>query len=295
MPSRPIVVLILVGWFATLAWFCRRELGPILFPADAPPFAIDLGDEVTSQMAGEVRRPDVLWGIYRDTERIGRAETRLRYFVDDDTFELETRIVNLHFNRGIVEVKIPELITAYRIDRLGELRRFRFNGSLALPLFRADASIQGEVRDGKLWRSGTVDIPGFMGKVTPEFDVVDAPRGGVLNPMHPIPKLKDIRPGGTWRMPLMNPLDDAMQPVAQSLLNFGQNPDKPLAFKMPQRPTHVDAEVLTEPRNVTFNGQDHECWVIEFRGLSEPARTFVRIRDGAVLRQEAEKFVMQRE
>src|SRR5262245_13503062 len=130
MPSRPVAALIVLGWLAALGWFCERELWPILLPSEAPPFVIDLGDEVTSQIGEERRkpdddlmdqdvrirrRPDVLWGIYRGEERIGRAETRLRYFAEDNTFDLETRIVNLKLT-GLVTVDVPEMYTAYRLS-----------------------------------------------------------------------------------------------------------------------------------------------------------------------------------
>lgn len=295
MPSRPVVALIAIAWLATLGWFAKRELVPMLFPGEAPPFVIELGDEVTSQMAGEVKRPDVLWGIYRGDTRIGRAETRLRYFEDDDTFELETRIVKMEIAVLIIKIEVPEMISAYRIDRTGTLRRFRFTGSFLLAGARMDVALNGTVQDGKLLRTGTLHIPGFGGPITPEFEPIDAPQGSILNPTHPVPKIKGIQPGRRWRMALLDPMADAVEPIMQSLLKQKGQPGQPSTFKMPARPTHVEAEVLTEPTNVVYNGQEHACWVIEFKGLNEPAKTYVRIRDGAVLRQEVEKFVLQRE
>ena len=49
---------------------------------------------------------------------------------------------------------------------------------------------------------------------------------------------------------------------------------------------------------VPYNRQDYECRVIEYRGENETLRTYVRISDGWVLRQESKAFdqriVMQR-
>ena len=40
-----------------------------------------------------------------EDERIGRAETRLRYYAEDNTFDLETRIINLKL-KGLVAVEV---------------------------------------------------------------------------------------------------------------------------------------------------------------------------------------------
>src|SRR5262245_17371804 len=113
MPSRPISAFIMIFWLAAVGWFGYREIWPLLFPGDAPPFVIELADEVTSEFAGQVRGPDVLWSVYRDDERIGRAETRLRYFRQDNTFEMETRLVDLKLKVVGFEIKVPEMINAY--------------------------------------------------------------------------------------------------------------------------------------------------------------------------------------
>jgi hypothetical protein len=320
MPSRPVAVLIVLGWLAALGWFCDRELWPVFFPSQAPPFVIDLGDEVTSQLGGERRkptdpltshdprdrrRPDVLWGIYRGADRIGRAETRLRYYDDDNTFELETRVVDLKLKslQGLVTVEVPELFNAYRVSRRGEFLGMRVAGNMKLRIASFDApgsmNLTGRIEDGKVIWSGEIDVPG-VGKITPMFEPIDAPKGSILNPLQPLPKIKYVRPGRRWRMPIIDPLADAVEPAIKATLEKyvpGQNLD--VKKLLGARPTHLDAEVLNETAKIILNGIPFECRIIEFRGEGSVARTYVRMTDGAVMRQEAttrgESIVLQRE
>lgn len=299
MPSRPVIVLILAAWLATAGWFINRELWPLLFPGDAPPFVIELADEVTSEIGGDRRRPDVLWTITRNDKPIGRAETRLRYFREDNTYEIETRLSRLKLPVVFTEVEIPEMFTAYRVDRHGRLRSMRMDGSMSLMSIAGKASVRGEVRGDLLHRSGELDIP-FVDRVPLDLPPIDAPTGSVLSPMHPVPKIKGLKPGRRWRMPLINPLGDVIEPSLQAVWAKLQ-PGKKFPIKLPQGPAYVDAEVLDETAEIVVNHVSHTCRIIEYRteGESRPARTYVRISDDAVLRQEAyamgEKIVLQRE
>jgi hypothetical protein len=325
MPSRPVTALIVLGWLAALGWFTERELWPILFPSEAPPFVIDLGDEVTSQlgeehrgpnddlMAQDVRmrrRPDVLWAILRHDEskdedvRIGRAETRLRYYAEDNSFDLESRIVNLQL-KGLVTVEVPELYTAYRLNRRGEFLGMRVQGAVHLlfvgnsrPIDSGTIRLAGRVEDNKVIWEGEIKS-GVLGIIKPEFEPINAPNGAILNPLHPLPKIKNVRPGRRWRMPVVDPLGDALQPaIAAALKQFGVGQNIDLKKIMP-RQQFLDAEILNETAEVLLNGQPHTCRIIEFRGEGSVARTFVRVTDGAVMRQEAstrgERIVLQRE
>jgi len=56
---------------------------------------------------------------------------------------------------------------------------------------------------------------------------------------------------------------------------------------------------LQETRPLTYNGNEHACLVIEFRGENMTAHTWVRAGDGLVLRQDAtvwgDSLVLERE
>lgn len=289
MPSRAVSILILTFWLSTLGWFVHRELWPSLFPSDAPPFVIELGDEVTAQFTGPNARRDVLWEVNRNGEMIGFAETRLRYFREDNTFEMESRVTNLKV-KGFVQIEVPEFVNSYRVNRQGELRGLRMTGNVKLAVLGLSVTgtveFNGEVREGKLYREGQLNLPG-LGVVRPRFPVIEAPRGSVLNPMHPVPKVK-VRPGHRWRMPVMDPLSDAVEPVLQAIMEQVQ-PGQLLDLKklLPARSQFLDAEVLNERVELEYNREKFRCIVIEFRGDGRTARTYVRESDGAVLRQEA--------
>ncbi len=137
MPSRPVSAFIVLFWLGTLGWFGYHEIWPILFPADTPPFTIELADEVTSEVGGPIRGPDVLWGIFRGEKRIGKAETRLRYIREDNTFEMETRIVDVKLlDSRLIQVVIPEMKNTYRLSRAGSCARFACTAKCELPAWK---------------------------------------------------------------------------------------------------------------------------------------------------------------
>ena len=59
------------------------------------------------------------------------------------------------------------------------------------------------------------------------------------------------------------------------------------------------AEVASEPLGLLYKGDLVPCWVIEYRADQPVARTWVRVSDGKVLRQEAfgmgENLALQRD
>lgn len=297
MPSRRVTFLILAAWAATLGWFGYREVWPLLFPGESPPFIIELADEVTSEFGGKNRSPDVLWGIFLGDKRIGKAETRLAYHAKQNIFELETRLAEVKLMAWIT---MPEMISTYHLTREGELRGIVVDGRMRILEQEAKGTFTGTVRDGQVHRAVKLNIP-LVGTVEPALEPVPAPVGSILNPMHPVPRIKGLQPGRTWRQPIINPIGDAIQPAMTAI--FQKLGAKAPALKLPSGPEYVDAEVLTATKVVNVNQIDYECRVIEYRspqGASEePARTFVRISDGAVLRQEAQsmgqRIVLQRE
>ncbi len=294
MPSRLITASIVLFWLTTVGWFGYREIRPILFPGDAPPFVIELADEVTSEFAGQIRGPDVLWGVYRGDKRIGRAETRLRYFREDNTFEMETRLVDVEL---LAIVQLAEMTNAYRLTRAGELRAIRMYGKLKIGKMEGTATFTGEVRNGKLYRTGMLDFGSLGGKSEVKLEPIDAPTGSVLNPMHPVPRIKGLRPGRRWRMPILNPLGDAVEPALKAA--FQSFDVKPPQLKLPSGPKFLDAEVLSETATIKLDDKEYPCRIIEYRGDERPSRTYVRISDGAVMIQEAyalgEQITLRRE
>jgi hypothetical protein len=309
MPSRIVQALIVCFWLATLGWFGHREIWPRLFPGRAPPFVIELADEATAQ-------GQTFWTLYRDDREIGKAKTSLKYLNVDDTFEFacEMKDIELHDSNTIC-IYVATMTNRYVVSRAGELRSMSTHGDLRVEnqrrperrvagsaLFTASANFEGHVVDGKLLRTAKITLP-FLGDVAPKLEPMDAPRGNVLNPMHPVPRVTGLRPGQHWRMPVFNPMGDAVAPTLQAAGQQSKLTPKGSSVPVPTGPTYLDAEVLSERALIPWNGRDFECYVIEYRssGGEHTARTYVRVRDGLVLRQEAnvlgerERFVMQRD
>ncbi|MFL5341491.1 MAG: hypothetical protein ACJ8F7_15200, partial [Gemmataceae bacterium] len=119
-----------------------------------------------------------------------------------------------------------------------------------------------------------------------------------LNPLHPVPRIKGLKPGRKWRMEVVDPLADVVQPALQAVQQRFIPGQAPLKLNLPTGPKYLNAEVLTGTAKVSYNHQEYDCHVIEYRGENEVFRTYVRISDGWVLRQESKAFdqriVMQR-
>ncbi len=302
MPSRVITLLILLFWLSTLGWLGYRDLYPRLFPGDVPPFVIEMEDELTSQLTFDpTRTADILWIISRNDKQIGTLKTSLRYVKADNSFELYSRVVQLQLANGMIE--IPEMTTSYRLSRDGELLELRMSGKLKVLSHEARATFQGEIQDGKMIRSASIVLPLLDDTVTPNLEPIEAPKGAFLNPLHPVPRIKGLKPGRKWRMEVIDPLagvvEPAMQAIQQKAIQQNLLPfNKPIKLNLPSGPKYLDAEVLTETAQIPYNHQNYECRIIEYRGKDEVLRTYVRISDGWVLRQESkafgERIVLQR-
>jgi hypothetical protein len=291
--------MIILFWLGTVGWLGYREVWPWLHPSETPPFVIDLADEVTSQLPNErMRGADVLWRVYRgENEEIGQAETRYRYIKEDHTYELQSRVPRLNLVPGL-QIHVRAMETTYRLTERGELLGISAQGTLSVLGFDGNAKFEGEVRGDKLLRQCEVTLPAGLGKIEPHLEPIDAPQGIFLNPLHPVPRVKGLQPGRRWRMPVVDPMADLIGPI----LEAGKQ-KLPLGIQMPKvelpaGPKSLDAEVLTETAEITWNSRTHECYIIEYRGENEKLRTYVRKSDGLVLRQESEafgtRFYMQR-
>jgi hypothetical protein len=283
MPPRPFVLAIVLFWLATTGWLFRRDLWPKLRPGQPPPFTIDLSTEAQ-------RQPAAYWTIYRNETKIGVAETVTRYNERDDTFSFHGRIQRLDL--GIMQMHAMSGV--YRVTREGRLRDVSVQLSVKLLAFPLQMSfrLEGEVRNDQFYATVELDAP-QLGKVELELDPVPvAANGSILNPLHPVNRIVGLRPGQHWRMPLVDPLRDALAAAVEKTLG------KSLAGSFGVR--YLDAEVLAKTEPVRWEGSDWPCLVIEYTGDDGTlARTWVRESDGLVLRQLAtlpgERLVLQRD
>jgi hypothetical protein len=250
---------------------------------EPPPVTIDLVDEAQ-------RGPQEIHWSVRHIRGTGAAEqyetyrgvSSIRYQADDDTFEMRVRLsrslVGEPREAGGAFLPIKSLDSVYSVTREGILRRvdFRlvFDGGLL------DAVFKGEVRDGKFYGHYDIKLPGQPDLRGDPEPVPVSSSGSILNPLHPVKRIKNIRPGQTWLQPQVNPLRDALRALAAQR-GFGK------WLEQDSEPI-LDAAVLPEAQTLRWNGRDMSCWVIEYKEKGElRARTWVETESGIVLRQEA--------
>jgi hypothetical protein len=291
MPRRSFSLAIVAFWLATMAWLAYREIGPLLRAGQPPPFAIDLADEA------QLHAPRIRWAILRvvngEETRIGRARTWVTYRAADDSYELHNQTEQLTLGGLVLSVRVPRMETVYRVGRDGDLRQMttELTAHVRAPVavLEIKASVEGAVRQERFFSRGMVEAGGWGRHELTLQPVAVSALGTVLNPLHPVNRITGLRPGQQWRMPLVNPLVDA---VAATVA------DKLPLFK--QGPRFLNAAVLNQSRLLSYEGRTVSCLVIEYRGDDDlTATTWVRESDGLVLRQEAtlldDRVILQRE
>jgi hypothetical protein len=290
MPSRLTTLAILAFWLFVAGWFVAREVWPHL-ASDAPPaFVIDITDEAIRQVV------PVRWVLYRNGERLAALRTTTEYRESDDSFLLTSAMGDADIvAAGTFKCRVHSLVNVYRVNRAGELHGSETK--LAMTVFGVDVkmTIAAEVRGNQAQPYCRLEYPG--GILEPALKPIPVARAGVLNPLHPVHRIVGLKPGMRWRLPLVDPLADAYRAAVEGLAQSVLGPNAP-ALPFATGPRTVLADV-TGSTPFDWNGNAVSCYVIEYRGDDAKARTWVRTRDGAVLRQEAsslgEELALQRE
>jgi len=261
-----LVTWCIVGlWLSTSTWMFVREFYPRLTSDEPPPFAIDLTDEVGGNT--------VAWKILQKGERVGQALSRVQRR-PDRTFDLMSEFK--FDDQELLKVfEIRRLVTKYRITIDGKLlgtwikatlREKAKDDTKLVLLGTYDVELEGRVVDDKIVPK--LFLRGLELKGLPLEPVPLPPGGSVLNPMHLLNKVPNLKLGRRWHVPLLDPL--GMSLPAQ-------------AVTMPSLEAEVDTGLLY------WNEDYHPCFKIIYseRGKKPSAVTWVRRRDSLVLQQEA--------
>jgi hypothetical protein len=242
-----------------------REVLPAFQTGEPPPFIIDLADEVSAQW--------ISWKILHSGKDIGTARTVVRHR-PDRTFMLVGEFKPNKLQMFGIAVK--KLDSFYAVTRDGDLRELE--AKVAVGAVPIEVGIGGTVDQGVFTpeiRVAGIDVSAVG---LPKLDPVPVSgHGSVLNPLHPLNRLKGLRDGEQWVQPVMDPLAVALQSVKQALLPFSTQP--------PLRRLHAQVSAGA----LVWDGQEVACWQIKYGepGQKPAARTWVRRSDGLVLRQEA--------
>jgi hypothetical protein len=292
MPPRWLTVAIVGFWLCTSGWLVYQEAAPLFLPAAPPPYVIDLEDEVQTQQA------HVRWTVTYNDRECFRAETWVEPDpADDDVFAVCARVrppavsasgddASPRLFGGLVTVGPSS--SAYRVSRAGDLRSIQVEFAFSLVTAPVTGKLTGEVRGGRLYAHlhATTPLPGV--EIDEGLKPVPVPgHGSVLSPLYPANRLAGLRPGQSWRQPVVDPLMEAFKAlVKKKSEELGL---AALPLDLGDDETEVVAAVLPEPQALTRNGRPVACLVVEYRGKRLTARTWVQADNGLVLRQEAER------
>ncbi len=303
MPSRPVVVLILLFWLAVLGVVAYREVVPRFFGSEPPTPEFVAADELS--------QATISWTIYRGPadkptdEKIGKMTSRTEYVADDDSFRFVNNYHKLKLTLLAFEVNVVSATTVLRVDRDGRLKEQTLRGNAEIDTgwlgggqkLTATAEAGGVVKDGFLEGSATLTAPDLLSEPSVgTFTPVAVPDGQVLNPLMPVDRLRGVTPGKRWTVRQVDPLREALSELMvkglqEEFAKQGGGKKTPTPVTLPP-PPELLAEVLLHPVPLDRPGGPVNCWVIEYR-CEKPkieARTYVRRDDGRVLRQEATAY-----
>ena len=287
MPSRFGVGFILLFWLGTMSYVGYHDVLPWFFATAQPPH-VDPADEATPPVT-------IRWAIYRGDERVGSLATRTEFVPIDGTYRYVKTYRDLKFDFGkLIGVRIPQLITTMRMTRAGELLEQTMTGEMqatfgGVNMGTATAEITGTVRDGHL--HGHCKIKSPISNIDQPLEPVPVPTESVLNPLMPVGRLHDVRPG-RWTVREIDPLSDAVNVLVREVAKKSAQESKLLEAMLGRRESHeLLAEVKETPERLTRpDGSEVLCWVIEYRREDAQARTWIGKSDGRVWRQEASGF-----
>ena len=296
MPTRLGRLLIIAFWLATLGWWVSRDLMPRWGATDGPPFAADLADEAVPQSAR--------WDIYHNGQRAGRQTTRIAYR-NGDLFEMESTLHDFRLELKALfglkfEAKVPNWKTIALYSRDGELRSLKSDLRISFVtvngMTEIEGQMSGDVLDGAFHPTGKITFAGREFK--PILQPIPITSRATMNPLQPVARIPGLTPGRSWHVSLVDPLSEIMAAARDQALS--QVLPTGVKFKLPgsEPPPSVLAVVRDEPETIMVAGKPVECYVIEYRSDDIQARTFARVSDGKVMRQEAgrgtDAFVLER-
>jgi hypothetical protein len=284
MPPRWLSAVIVVFWLGMTGWLAWREYWPRWQTGGPPPYHIDLVDEA------QRTKPRTLWVVIEDGRQITRAESWVDYNEKDRSFALLLEFRKQSFSKQAAGGLLPRLRwreSLLRVTLEGSLRELKVRADVHcnIPLLSREPIdgtlvLAGEVRGEHFFPRYRVEqngLPLLEGKLSP---VEVSYHGSVLVPQHPVNKITGLRPGQSWRMPVVDPFA--------------------ATFGLADAVRHVNARVLPTPQVLEWSTRPPKtCLVIEYEGEDERAATWVEVGTGLVQRQEAafagHRLVLQRD
>jgi hypothetical protein len=285
MPSPRVCLAIVLFWLGFNGYLLYHDLLPRLLPGQPPPYTIDLVEEA------QTRRPATDWSVLHDGEPAFRARTAVTN-PEHDVFELTSEFTPLSNAPPVPlhQILVRRMSSRYRVNSAGDLLGLAvtIEGSPEAPLLRLVAKtftvrIDGSVAGGELASRLKLELPdrGFDLKLPA---VQTPPGGSVLLPLHPVNRLRGLRPGQTWTQHVFDPLEAALGAFQKTSVE----------------PRLVRARVTEADVPFTWGRRrDVECLVVHYDGDGLKGSTWVGKERGQVLAQEVvldhQRWVMYRD
>jgi hypothetical protein len=294
---------IIACWLASMGWLFWQDLWPSWRPGEPPPFHIDLVEEV--QKTNKLGNTWKVWRQKTDEppHEVFRAVTSVEYVKSDDTFLLHAEFntkTGLSKNVRPFQVagfQVVSMSSQYRVDRAGELKTLRAEIKVTpheqlekmMALMGHEEPrllLWGEVRGDQLFthcRASFSSSDHGMEISLPPASV--SHNGSVIMPLHPVNRIHGLRPGQSWRQPMIDPFRDAFAVLPG--INGGVS--------------YVNARVQREPQVLKLGpGSETRCLVIEYEEDGKNiGSTWVEEGSERVQRQEAslegDRWIMQRD
>jgi hypothetical protein len=259
MPPRLFTLAIVIAWIGMTSWLFYRDVWPRIRPGEPPPLASELDIEVTSN------RAPVHWTVFKNGKESYVLKTETAYDKENDLVKVSSELKPKPGTpKDAALMERMTLSCEYVITREGELRKSSI--TLELPPF-VQARMDGDVRDGLFYsRVSALDLSKELKPVPVET------KGSAQNPLQPQDRFSRLSPGQRWRVPLSSPLLDALAGLIPGIK------ENSVQF--------LDAEVLRERQSFPFGPREEDCMIIEYNGDDVHGRTWVRVSDGFVLKQE---------
>lgn len=279
MPPRTVVVGIVAFWLAVTGLVFYRDVWPRLVASGPPPVTIELADEARQNSPAR-------WTVLRNGQRVGRLVTQMRYLDATDEFQFTYRYAELALVQSGITLKLNEALSEVYMTRAGHLKAQNMRGKVDVQLRGASVAqgtvtVTATVTNGLL--GGRCEIASTLANLAGDLDPVPVPAGQPLNPLQPVNRVANVRPGDQWEVHESNPLQDAVGNLFRKKL-------AEVGLRLPEdkKRESLLARVLDDTQDLIGpRGEATPCRVIEYRRAEPVARTWVRATDGKVLRQEA--------
>jgi hypothetical protein len=277
MPPRIAVAGIVAFWLVTTGYIAYRDVWPRVFASGPPPVSIELADEARQNVPAR-------WTLYRNGQKVGRLTTQMKYHDADDAFQFTYQYAQLEFEQSGLKLVVPQATSEVRMTRAGDLKKQTMTGKVEVLAgglkIEGTITVEGVVTNGVL--TGRCEIRSTVLNGAGDLDPIPVKSGLPLNPLQPVNRIGGVRGGLKWEVHESNPLQDAITGLIRKKLA-----ESGLRLPEEKAKDSLVAQVDSTQHVLNVRGEDVLCWVIEYRRAEPVARTWVRVSDGKVLKQEA--------